>query len=504
MTRYPTLAFRYGNSVLIAVIKKSFHSNVGDFFVLVTKRGTIRVMDTLHTLKLTFAGGTGSVTGANFLVEAPEIDGGLKFLVDCGLEQGTKMADDNNWAPFTYDPSTIDILFITHAHIDHIGRIPKLIHDGFKGRIYSTIPTKTITELMLEDTANILTHKSDDETLKAIYSKENLKKAMEIWHTLDYHQDLTEGALVFRYRDAGHVLGSGMLEVIYNNKKIVFTGDLGNSPSPLLRDTEVLQNVDYLIMESVYGDRNHLHRSERRKLLERTIEETFSRKCVLVVPTFSLERSQELLFEIDEFVEHDRVPKMPVFFDSPLGIRLTKIYKEFSRYFNEEAQQMIGEGDDIFNFPGLKSTLLTEESKDILHIPNPKIVIAGSGMSNGGRILHHEANYLPDANNILLLTGYQSQGTIGRHIQDGAKTVHINGVDIPVRAKVVFIDGYSGHKDSDHLVEFVAATADSLKKVFVVMGEPQSALFLTQRLRDHVGVYAEAPEGGTVTMLDCN
>ena len=165
---------------------------------------------------------------------------------------------------------------------------------------------------------------------------------------------------------------------------------------------------------------------------------------------------------------------------------------------------MIGEGDDIFNFPGLKSTLLTEESKDILHIPNPKIVIAGSGMSNGGRILHHESNYLPDANNILLLTGYQSQGTIGRHIQDGAKTVHINGVDVPVRAKVVFIDGYSGHKDSDHLVEFVATTADSLKKVFVVMGEPQSALFLTQRLRDHVGVYAEAPEGGTVTMLDCN
>lgn len=461
-------------------------------------------MDTPHTLKVTFAGGTGSVTGANFLVEAPESDGGLRFLVDCGLEQGTKLADDHNWEAFPYDPSTIDILFITHAHIDHIGRIPKLIHDGFNGRIYSTIPTKDITELMLEDTANILTHKSDDEQLKAIYSKENLKKAMELWKTLDYHQDLTEGAFVFRYRDAGHVLGSGMLEVIYNNKKIVFTGDLGNSPSPLLRDTELLQNVDYLIMESVYGDRNHIHRSERRKLLERAIEENYGKKGVLVIPTFSLERSQELLFEIDEFVEHDRVPQMPVFFDSPLGIHLTKIYRKFARYFNEDAQKMIGEGDDIFNFPGLKSTLLTEESKDILHIPNPKIVIAGSGMSNGGRILHHEANYLPDPNNTLLLTGYQSQGTIGRLIQDGAKSVRINGADIPVRAKVVFIDGYSGHKDSDHLVSFVEATADSLKKVFVVMGEPQSALFLTQRLRDYLGVYAEAPEAGTSTILDCN
>lgn len=461
-------------------------------------------MDTLHSLKLTFAGGTGSVTGANFLVEAPEIDGGLKFLVDCGLEQGSKEADENNWAPFSYDPSTIDILFITHAHIDHIGRIPKLIHDGFVGRIYSTIPTKEITELMLEDTANILTHKADNEFLKEIYSKENLKKAMDSWHTLDYHQDLTEGAFVFRYRDAGHVLGSGMLEINYNNKKIVFTGDLGNSPSPLLRDTENLQNVDYLIMESVYGDRNHIHRNERRKILERVIEENYGKKGVLVVPTFSLERSQELLYEIDEFVENKRVPEMPVFFDSPLGIRLTKIYKSFARYFNDEAQKMISDGDDIFNFPGLKSTLLTEESKDILHIPNPKIVIAGSGMSNGGRILHHEQNYLPDANNILLLTGYQSQGTIGRLIQDGAKSVRINGMEVPVRAKVVFIDGYSGHKDSDHLVSFVEQTSDSLKKVFVVMGEPQSALFLTQRLRDYLGIYAEAPEGGTSTILDCN
>ncbi len=461
-------------------------------------------MDTLHSLKLTFAGGTGSVTGANFLVEAPEIDGGLKFLVDCGLEQGTKEADENNWAPFIYDPATIDILFITHAHIDHIGRIPKLIHDGFNGRIYSTIPTKEITELMLEDTANILTHKTDDETLKAIYSKENLKKAMELWHTLDYHQDLTEGAFVFRYRDAGHVLGSGMLEINYNNKKIVFTGDLGNSPSPLLRDTEMLANVDYLIMESVYGDRNHMHRTERRKILERVIEENYGRKGVLVVPTFSLERSQELLYEIDDFVENKRVPEMPVFFDSPLGIKLTKIYKTFARYFNDEAQKMVGDGEDIFNFPGLKSTLLTEESKDILHIPNPKIVIAGSGMSNGGRILHHEQNYLPDPNNILLLTGYQSQGTIGRLIQDGAKSVRINGMEVSVRAKVVFIDGYSGHKDSDHLIEFVQATADTLKKVFVVMGEPQSALFLTQRLRDYLGIYAEAPEGGTSTILDCN
>lgn len=452
-----------------------------------------------NILKLTFAGGTGSVTGANFLLEAD----GKKFLIDCGLAQGSKEADAANWQPFIYDPASIDALFITHAHIDHIGRIPKLIYDGFKGDIYSTIPTKDITELMLEDTGKILSH-SENEQLAKIYSADILKKVFNNWHIVDYHQDIAIDKCVFRYRDAGHVLGSGMLELIYNNKKIVFTGDLGNSPSPLLKDTEPLKNVDYLLMESVYGDRNHINRNERRIRLEAAIEDNFKRKGTLIIPTFSLERAQELLFEIDQLVEHDRVPQMPIFFDSPLGIRLTKIYAKYGKYFNEFAQQQIGAGDDIFNFPGLKSTLLTEESKEIIHVPNPKIVIAGSGMSNGGRILHHEAHYLPDPNNTILLTGYQAQGTLGRIIQDGAKEVRINGQVIPVRAHVVFIDGYSGHKDSDHLIEFVEQIADGVKKVFVVMGEPKSSMFLTQRLRDYLGVLAVAPQENDVVELDCN
>ena len=452
-----------------------------------------------NTLTLTFAGGTGSVTGANFLVEGE----GIKFLVDCGLNQGTKMADDKNWEPFPYDPATVDYLFITHAHIDHIGRIPKLVYVGFKGQIYSTIPTKDIAHLMLEDTANILSH-NDDDKLKEVYSLKTIEQVMSLWKVIDYHQDLAVGPYVFRYRDAGHVLGSGMLELIYNNKKIVFTGDLGNSPSPLLRDTEELKNVDYMLMESVYGDRNHTERAVRRERLEATIEDNYKRKGTLVIPTFSLERSQELLFEIDQLVEHDRVPKMPIFFDSPLGIRLTTVYAKHARYFNDFARTLVGEGNDIFAFPGLKSTLLTEESKEILHATNPKIVIAGSGMSNGGRILHHEANYLPDPNNTILLTGYQSVGTLGRMIQDGAKQVTISGRTVPVNAHVVFIDGYSGHKDSDHLIEFVEHTADSLKKVYVAMGEPKSSLYLTQRLRDYLGVEAYAPEEGDVVELDCN
>jgi metallo-beta-lactamase family protein len=321
---------------------------------------------------------------------------------------------------------------------------------------------------------------------------------------IDYHQDLTIGDFVFRYRDAGHVLGSGMLEINYNNKKLIFTGDLGNSPSPLLRDTEPIKNVDYLIMESVYGDRNHVARNERRIRFQEVIQDNYKRKGTLVIPTFSLERAQELLFEMDQLVEHDRVPEMPIYFDSPLAIKLTKVYAKYTRYFNDFARKQIGDGDSIFNFPGLKFTLLTEESKEIVHEPDPKIVIAGSGMSNGGRILHHEANYLPDANNTLLLTGYQAQGTLGRQIQDGAKEIRISGREIIVRSHVEFIDGYSGHKDSDHLVAFVEQTVDSLKKVFVVMGEPKSSLFLTQRLRDHLGVNAFAPEENDVVELDCN
>ncbi|HWC57430.1 MAG TPA: MBL fold metallo-hydrolase [Candidatus Paceibacterota bacterium] len=451
-----------------------------------------------HTLTLTFAGGTGSVTGANFLLEGE----GKKMLIDCGLTQGTKLADDENWDPFIYDPASIDILFITHGHIDHVGRIPKLVHDGFRGKIYSTIPTKAISALMIEDTANILAHV--DHHVKAIYSPAILKQVFEQWQVVDYHQDVTLGPFTFRYRDAGHILGSGMLEVLYNNKKIVFTGDLGNSPSPLLRDTEVLHNVDYLIMESVYGDRNHIDRNTRRAKLESTIEDNYKKKGTLVIPTFSLERSQELLFEIDQLVEGERVPTMPIFFDSPLGIKLTSVYTQYERYFNDYARKLIGEGDDLFNFPGLKCTMLTEESKEIVHSVNPKIVIAGSGMSNGGRVVHHEAHYLPDPNNTILLTGYQSLGTLGRAIQDGAREVHINGQAVPVRATVVFIDGYSGHKDSDHLVQFVETIADSVQKIFVVMGEPKSSLFLTQRLRDYLGLNADAPALGDVVKLDCN
>ena len=423
-----------------------------------------------NLVKLTFCGGTGSVTGANFLLEAD----GKKILVDCGLTQGTKLADDINWDPFPYKSSEIDILFITHAHVDHLGRVPKLISEGFRGKIYSTLPTKALATPMLEDTAGILS-KNQEHNLAEIYKEENIKLAISLWQGYNYHETIkiSEGIEV-SFLNAGHILGSAMVQFIINKKKILFTGDLGNSPSMLLPDTEIVTDIDYLIMESTYGDRNHESRDDRRKNLEIAIEDNFKRKGTLIIPTFSLERSQELLFELNELVENDRIPLMPIFLDSPLAIRLTEVFKQFKNYFNEGAQKAMVHQKHLFDFPGLHETLRSEESKKISEVPNPKVVIAGSGMSSGGRVVHHERHYLPDPNNTLLLTGYQAVGTPGRLIQEGLKTVHITGEDVIVRAHVVTITGYSGHKDSDGLIDFVEKTSDTVQKVFVVMGEPKS------------------------------
>ncbi|OGI64969.1 hypothetical protein A3A95_02360 [Candidatus Nomurabacteria bacterium RIFCSPLOWO2_01_FULL_39_18] len=451
------------------------------------------------TAKITFCGGVGSVTGANFLLEAD----GKRVLIDCGLVQGMKLADDVNWDPFPYAGKDIDILFITHAHVDHVGRIPKLIHEGFHGKIYSTKPTKPLASLMLEDTMGILS-KNTELSLDKIYTPENIKKALSLWEGFDYHEKIKLTLnLEVSFLNAGHILGSAMILFVFNGKKILFTGDLGNSPSPILPDTEKVADVDYLIMESVYGDRNHESKDDRRRFLEKTIEDNHKRKGTLIIPTFSLERSQELLFELDSLVENNRIPIMPIFLDSPLAIRLTEVFKHYKNYLNNDARKAMRSDKYLFDFPGLHNTLKSEESKMIATVPNPKIVIAGSGMSSGGRVVHHERHYLPDPNNTLLLTGYQSVGTPGRLIQEGVKTVRITGEDVIVRSHIVTISGYSGHKDSDGLLDFVGDMQDTVKKVFVVMGEPKSAMFLVQKLRDNLGIDVYAPEVGDSIKLEC-
>lgn len=449
--------------------------------------------------KLTFAGGTGGPTGSNFLFETEE----RKILIDCGLVQGGKMSEDENREPFEYDPDSIDLLFVTHAHLDHVGRIPFLVKNGFKGKIYSTPPTKDLAELMMEDGLRLMEKEAEHERKEPLYGSEDIKKALSLWETLPYHQDtaLAEGLSV-RLLDSGHILGSAMYEFTYNTRKILFSGDLGNSPAPLLRDTEYVADIDYLLIESVYGDRIHEKREERKMLLEDLIEETIKKKGVLLIPAFSLERTQELLFEMNDIIEHRRIPQVPVFLDSPLAIKATAVYKKYKNYFNIGAQTIIKSGDDVFKFPMLEFTDDVEDSKAILSVPAPKIIIAGSGMSNGGRILHHEKNYLSDPNNMLLLVGYQAAGTPGRLMQEGARSVRIMGEEIQLRAHVVNIHGYSAHRDTNGLFDFVEFMKDKVQKVFIVMGEPKASAFLAQRLHDYLGLNTFVPKRGESIELE--
>ncbi len=448
--------------------------------------------------RVTFYSGVGSVTGANFLLEIK----GKKVLVDCGLIQGEKIALKENLDSFGYEATSIDMLFITHAHLDHIGRIPKLVKEGFNGIIYSTPETKALAELILEDAVGLMTHEAQQENLPPLYELQDMKKAMSLWQTIPYHTEKSFDTFSLYIKDAGHILGSSMFQFTVGDRKIVFTGDLGNSPTPLLRDTESIEGADYVIMESVYGDRNHEPKELREKKLEEVIRNTISRGGTLVIPAFSLERTQVILYELNKLVESKRISSIPIFIDSPLAIRVTAVYQAHTDLFNEKAQKEIREGDDIFDFPHLTYTESREASQGIDHVRSPKIIIAGSGMSVGGRVRHHEAIYLPDPKSTVLLVGYQTPGTIGRQLLEGAKKVTIGNNEIEVKAKVESIMGYSSHKDSDHLVEFVATAQATAKKVFVVMGELKASTFLAQKIHNEVGVKAVCPERGVAYELE--
>ena len=459
----------------------------------------------IKKLKMSFFGGAGTVTGANFLLEDPDSD--LKILLDCGLLQGEGSDDEKNRNPFPYDPKTITYLFISHTHIDHVGLIPRLVKEGFSGKIYSTPPTKEISEVVLLDSMGILGKEAKKAGKEPLYAEEDVKRSIELWETFGYHEEyeFPEG-FHLNFRDSGHVLGSAMIEIIINGKKFVYTGDLGNSPSPLLHDTEVIDDATYLVMESVYGDRNHEPHDVAKNTLEDTIEETVLAGGTLMIPAFSIEKTQEILFELKEMVMNGRIPLVRTYLDSPLAIKVTDIYKKYAGdYLNQEASggdgKLIKESG-LFNFPQLVLTEKTEESQKIKDYNHPKIIIAGSGMSNGGRIIHHEKNYLPDRRSALLLAGYQAVGTPGRLLQEGAKNIKILGENVQVRARIISVTGYSAHKGMDDLMDFVANTADSVKLVYVALGEPKSSLHLVQRIRDYLAVDAESPQYGETRILE--
>ncbi len=457
----------------------------------------------MSTFKVTFANGAQMPTGSNFLVEL----GGRKILIDCGLVQGERYSIPINREPFTYDTTSIDALFVTHSHLDHVGRIPKLVRDGFKGKIVSTAPTRDIAELIMIDSMGVLSKEAKHENIEMLYEEKDVLNSMHLWNDIvEYEKPYTfktdDGDALFVFHDSGHILGSAIIEIRYKGKNLAFTGDLGNTPSPLMKDTTKLTNIDYLVMESVYGDRNHKDREKRVDILKDSLISTINNGGSVVIPAFSIERTQELMLAFNELVENKQIPEVPIYLDSPLGINVTKVYKKYDSWFNENVEKTIKSGDDIFAFKGLIKTPTSEDSKNISNDERPKVIIAGSGMSNGGRVLFHEARYLPDPKSSVIIVGYQSAYTLGRRLVDNAKEVIIHGEVIPVRAHIINIHGFSAHKDSDHLVEFVSSTASTLKKIFVVLGEPKSAYFLGQRLFEEYGVAVNVPEKNDVLILD--
>lgn len=425
------------------------------------------------------------MTGACYLLETPK----TKILVDCGLFQGCDECVDLNFEDFKFNPRKVDAVFVTHAHLDHIGRLPKLVRGGFDGKIYSTAPTRELAKLLLEDALSIAQRKG-----RGLYSEPDLKKTLSLWEEAPYGGELKVGDLLMEFRNAGHILGSAMVKIRGGGKNILFSGDLGNIPSVLIPPPDVFRDLEYLVIESTYGNREHENEKERVLRLERAVEDVAARKGTLMIPVFATERTQDILHLLNEMLLFKRIPEMPVFVDSPLAIRATEVFERYPLEYRDEIKELFREHPNLFKFKKLRLTGSVEESKAINDVPAPKTILAGSGMMQGGRILHHLKRYLPDEKSILLVVGYQAAGSLGRRLIDREKMVKILGEDVPVRAEVRKINGFSAHADNPQLFRFVETNKDTLKKVFVVQGEEPQALHFRQEVKDRLGIPAEAPK----------
>ncbi len=444
--------------------------------------------------KITFLGGAKSVTGANYLIEFNK----TRVLVDCGLLQGTSYAEEFNYLPFSYNPKLIDYVLLTHSHADHSGRLPKLYREGFRGKLLTSGPTLEIIRVALPDNLGLVKEEAENHGHEPLFNQSDLDGVLSLSEGIDYEREIDLGEIRVVFHDAGHILGSAIIEIRYENKKIFFTGDLGNPPTPFLNQPYLPDDGDYVVIESAYGGRIHEDFSERKIKLLRAIERTITRGGTVMIPSFAIERTQQVLFELNDFINERNITRVPIFVDSPLASKLTEVYKKNSKYFSQEAQTIIKSGDDIFDFPGLRFTNSVIESKSINNIKGSKIIIAGSGMSNGGRILHHEIRYLPDPRSCLVIVGYQVEGSIGRKIIDGAKSVKIFGEHIPVNCEIVAIGGNSAHAEQNGLNNWAASVArgGKLKDVFIVQGEEEAANDLAKSIKSTSGVECTVPSSG--------
>lgn len=440
-------------------------------------------------MRLSFHGGAKEVTGACYLLEAA----GTKILVDCGLFQGCGDCPDANFQNFKFDPASVHALVVTHAHLDHVGRIPKLVRDGFSGKIYSTPATRDLVRLLLEDALSLAQRQNHNGEHPMLYDARDIERAFALWESVPYEKKISLGDTTFHLLNAGHILGSSFIEIEAEGRRLLFTGDLGNDPSVLLPSPQQVRGIHHLVIESTYGNRTHEPPQERLLNLERAVEDVTARRGTLMIPAFATERTQEILYLLNEMLHFKRIPDVPVFVDAPLAIRVTDVYEQYVGEYREEIKKLYVEHPNLFKFKKLKFTPSVEESKAINDVSAPKVVIAGSGTMNGGRILHHARRYLPDQKSILLITGYQAAGSLGRRLIDGAKSIRMFGEEISVACEIRKINGFSAHADNPQLFAFVERNRETLERVFVVQGEEAEALHFMQEIRDRLGIRADAP-----------
>lgn len=475
-------------------------------------------------MNITFLGATKMVTGSNFLVEGA----GKRFLVDCGMYQGKATDEMENEAPFLYNPADIDFMLLTHAHIDHSGRIPKLYNEGFRGPVYATKATCELCSIMLPDSGHIQEQENEWKNNKRkrkglkqqppLYTAEEATKCLEIFKPIKYDEiiDIDEHIHV-RFNDAGHMLGSAIIEIWVDEDgkttKTVFSGDLGNNDIPLLSEPTMIEDADYLVMESTYGDRLHVGTHDKAKVFLDIVSETLDNGGTVVIPSFAVGRTQEILYELniikeerskDEAFqkEYETLMRAPVYVDSPLAISATEVFKNNEDLFDDETKAIMERGDNPLEFPGLKFTRTADESKALNESDEPSIIISASGMCEVGRIKHHLKHNIWNPNSTILFVGYQAPGTLGRSIVDGAKKVKIFGEEFSVKARIEYIEGYSGHADQEWLLNFVYSFIKKPKHIFLVHGEPEGQKILKQKLMETTEIPVTIPDYGEDYKLD--
>ncbi len=421
----------------------------------------------MFDVKLTSWGATEEVTGSCHLLKINN----YRLLIDCGLWQGSWESYLKNWDEFGFDPSSLDAVILTHAHLDHCGRLPKLYAQGYKGKVYTTEPSIKLAQIVLKDNYHITQEKARYHKLPQLYSLSDLNKVD--WQAVNYYQTIQLGDdISFSIHNAGHILGAGIIELKIGGRIIVFSGDIGGENMPLVKDVDYLKKADYVITESTYGNRLHEDLKDRNEKLLEAVKRTVVNNSTLLISIFAIERTQDILKVLNDYYENHLDFNVPVFLDSPMAASATRIYKQSIKYLNQAAQDTLNTDNDLFNFPHLKITNQVRKSKQINAVAPPKIIMAGSGMAEGGRVLHHLARYVKDAKNTILFIGFQVPGTLGHKLINGTFNFDYYGKSVPIKAAVDQIDGFSAHADQAALLKWLGSFKKP-KKVFLSHGNKE-------------------------------